>query len=163
MFNLSVNYDPAQTTPEFSSVDNTAELAVLKLYDHKIPVTLQTVAPVQKHFRDAIIAHTLIQSSPTGLENVLKTLTAKLRSTPDNSSEELVTCCEITATIAYSAGDLRLAKETLLRVNPQKVTSLLKNIYEGLQRQIPAEIFKDMIVRSGTIAIQEWHSIQDSI
>lgn len=163
MSNPSVKYDPTTTAPEFVQSGVDIDEVILRLYDNKIPITLQTVAPNQSHFRDGLIAKALIQSTEFGINNLLSTLIQKIKSMPENESKELMTYCEMTASIAYSSGQLQLAKETLLRVNPEKVTRLLNTIYKAIQQGVPAEGFKEMVVTSGTSSIQLWDSIKNNI
>ena len=156
MSSPSIKYDPTASIPPEYPDGNDPATTVSALASHMVPDSLRRHAAIKNH-RDAVIAKGLIDLSDNGIENVINTLSAKLRSMADNSSEEVRVYCELLAAFSYASGNTDLTKAALLRLDPSKANGLSKTIYSALmERGIKSEAFKTMLEVNAQSAIDEW-------
>jgi hypothetical protein len=160
MSDLSLKYDPQAEAPGSYPFVTDMTLTIQALANDQVPDSLRENVSI-KHHRDAIIGSVMKDMSDHGIKAVLNTLSNKLRSMADNTSDEVRVYCEIVASIAYASGDTELAKKALLRIEPTRATSLLKTIYSAMiERGIDSSAFKGMLEIGAEEAINEWKRLQ---
>ena len=161
MSNLSVDYD-GQPCPTQTSPLSTPRDAVIALYQGAFPETLIKVAPLTQSYRDAVIGEAL--NNPGAANELLSTITRKLRSIVDSSSQECAVVAEFCAAVAYGFGEQELAKKALLRVSPGAATSFgktLANAFSGLK--VPSDQFSSMLLDARTEANNNWNAQANTI
>ena len=157
MSDLSLKYDPQATSPNTYHGATDLMTSIQALGANHVPDSIRQNLSVAHH-RDALIGTIITQMSDFGIKSVLNTLTTKIRSMADNTSDEVKVYCEMTAALAYATNDIDLAKKAMLRIEPTKADGLLKTIYSAMiDRNISPEAFKTMLEMGSTQAIQEWN------
>ena len=160
MSDLSLKYDPQAETPGSYPAVAEMHVTIQALASNLVPESIRENVSI-KHHRDAIIGSIIKDMSEYGTKEVLITLSNKLRSMADNTSDEVRVYCEIVASLAYASGDIDLAKKALLRIEPTRASSLLKTIYSAMiDRGIDPSAFKGMLTIGADEAINEWQRLQ---
>jgi hypothetical protein len=161
MSNLSAKYDPTATYPQITGDITTVEQTVLYVDADIMPSNLLKLSTQTSSFRDAFIVVVLASGQA---ETCAKTFAKCLSTIEHVTTAEDRALCELTATMAYMADDMNLAKEALLRVPSQLVTSYIKTLYQAIAlRKWNAETFKQAIANTTDNALNMWRVEKSSL
>jgi len=156
MSSPSIKYDPTASTPGYYPDDKDVSTTIQALAANLIPESLLKYSSNKSH-RDAVIASGMTSLSDHGIKSIVDTLSAKLRSMADNSSDEVRIYCELLAAFSYASGDVETAKLAMLRLDPSKATGLLKTVYSAMiERGIQPGAFKTMLEVNASTALNDW-------
>lgn len=156
MSNLSLSYDPTQTTKSWPIVVSKPEDAAQYLTASVMPMNLLSVMSKHESFRDATIG-LIITNNYQPNTDLLELLAAELRANPSTESTEVISLCETMASLSFAWGDKDLAKQALLRINPEKATRYLKLVYTAVTlKNMEPESFKTMLQNATPEALNTW-------
>ena len=128
---------------------------VLYVSSEIVPANLLELSTQTSALRDAFFV-TAMRSDDT-IERCLITFVKLLSSKERIIDKADITLCEYAATMAHMAGELDLAKEILMRVPPQQITSYIKTLYNAIAiRKWSSEIFKQAIANTTENALNLW-------
>lgn len=129
----------------------------ISLVSRNIPMNFMEIVTKTSSFRDALLNYITSTAGKEDAARINETLSLGVKGTEGLS---VAAYAELLAALAYAFDDKELAMDAISRTNPQIASSFIKSTAQALNKDMPSDVYKRMLIDSTATSLQLWESVE---
>lgn len=129
----------------------------MSLRGRNIPNNFVELVSTTNTFKDALLNHIANNVEPQEFDKIAETLSLGVQGTQGDLAEAYA---EVLAALAYAFDKKDLAMDAITRLQPHTASSFIKSTAQALNKDMPAAIYKKMLVDSTQTSNRIWESVE---